>query len=120
MALLTKPSAPGFRSVNATFRKVRPKNVNPFTLTSQMFMWSGSQWIFDFTLPPLSVSQAVAWKAFLVELASGDNTFVQNVSLYVPATVGPNMTLRLINPEVSWDIDTARRFGISFICEEAK
>jgi hypothetical protein len=120
MAAITKPTSPGWRNVTPHFHKVRSRNVSPFTMASQAYDWAGSAWSFTFELPPINDNTtAQAWITFLYDLARADNYFVCDVSSYVPSTVSgaSTMQLRLTSPDASWDVGTARLFGITFEAE---
>lgn len=124
MAAITKPSAPGWSSVAPRYHKVKPRNVSPFTLASQAYVWAGENWTFTFSLPPLKdPTAALAWITFLRDLAKDNNYFVCNVAPYTPADVGTtsgsarNLNLRLTSPDATWDVNTAMLFGITFEAE---
>lgn len=120
MATLTKPSTPGWRSVAPRFRKVKARNVSPFTLQAQTYLYPGEQWSFDLSLPSMSTAQAGAWMTFLHQMAKSNDTFELVVTGYVPAGVTSPMTVRLAGNgnECNWDINTAKRFGLSFTVEQ--
>jgi hypothetical protein len=124
MSAITKPSAPGWANVTARYHKVKARNVSPFSGVSQAYVWSGENWSFTFTLPPLKdPTVALSWITFLYDLAKADNYFVCNVAPYTPAAVGTvsgaarNVNLRLTSPDASWDVNTAKMFGITFEAE---
>jgi len=118
MATLTKPSAPGWRSVKPKFTKAKARNTSPFTFQSQTYLHAGSKWTFDLELPSMSTAQALTWMTFLRNLCANDDTFALAVTNYVPADVSSPMTVRLVGNEINWDIDCAKRFGISFTVEQ--
>jgi hypothetical protein len=120
MAAITKPSAPGWQSVTPRYHKVKPRNVSPFSGVSQTYVWAGENWTFTFALPPIkNPTTAQSWITFLYDLARDDNYFVCDVSAYVPSSVTGASTkhLRLTSPDASWDINTAKLFGITFEAE---
>jgi hypothetical protein len=121
MAEITKPNSPGWRGVTAHYHKVKPRHVSQFTLKSQAVVWAGEALSFTFELPPIKDNTtAQAWITFLYDLARGDNYFVCDVSSYVPSTVSgaPTMQLRLVSPDASWTVGSARLFGITFDAEQ--
>jgi len=120
MATLTKPTAPGWRSVTARFVKAKARSVSPFTFQEQTYLWAGERWAFDLELPSMSASRAADWLTFLHQLAKSNDTFSLSVTGYVPTGVTSPMTVRLAGAgnECSWSIDTAKRFGLSFSVEQ--
>lgn len=120
MATLTKPASPGWRSVTPHFKKVKARNTSPFTLQSQTYLYAGEQWSFDLSLPSMSTAQAGAWLTFLHQLAKSNDTFELVVTGYVPTGVTSPMTVELAGngSECSWDIDVAKRFGLSFTVQQ--
>lgn len=118
MATITKPAAPGWKGVSARYRKVKSRFPNPFTLQTQTQIWSGEQWVFDLTLPPMSQATAAAWMAFLHELARDNDNFSLVCANYVPAGVTSPRLVRLVGNEAAWDINDAMMFGISFTVED--
>lgn len=124
MAEVTKPSSPGWARVSPRYIKVKPRNVSPFTLTSQAYVWSGETWRFTFELPPI-VDQTVAqaWRTFLRDLAKDGNYFVCNVAAYTPTDVGTvsgearNLNLRLVDPQAAWEVGRGKVHQFTFECE---
>lgn len=122
MALISKPSSPGWRSVRVTYEKAKKRNVSQFTFQAQTYIEQGERWLFEFTLPNMNTTQAGAWWTFLHSLAKNDDTFSCNVSAYVPSGAPGTMTLRLAGQgnQASWDLDEIKRGGITFIAETAQ
>lgn len=121
MATITKPASPGWRSIRARYVKAKARNVSPFTFQSQTYVHSGERWEFDLIIPPVkTTATALAWMAFLRDLAKADNTFSLVVTNYVPSDVASPMTVRLAGAgnEVAWDVDTAKLYGFAFTVEQ--
>lgn len=117
MATISKPSTPGWQRVIARYHKVKSRYVSPYSLQAQTQLFSGDQWSFDLFLPPLTLSQAGAWKSFLHELARDNDNFSFVCANYVPAGVSSPMLVRLTGSDVSWDIDEMMFFGLNFSVE---
>ena len=121
MATLTKPAAPGWATVRARYQRAKARSVSPFTFQSQTYLHAGERWVFELSLPPLrTTATALAWMAFLRDLAKNNDTFQLVVTNYVPTGVSSPMTVRLAGDgnEASWDIGTAKTFGFSFTVEQ--
>lgn len=121
MATLTKPAAPGWRTVTPVYRRAKATIESPFTFQKQVHLHPGEQWKFTLELPPIKdETTALAWCAFLHSLAKNDDTFALAVAGYVPASVASPMTVRLADDgnEATWTVGNARVFGLSFTVEQ--
>lgn len=118
MATITKPSTPSWNRVVSHFRKVTSRHTSPFSLSTQTQLYSGEAWQFDLFLPSMKQTQAAAWLAFLHELARDNDNFSFACPLYVPAGVSSPRLVRLVSPNISWDINEAMLYGINFSVED--
>ena len=118
MATITKPSSPGWKAVNARYRKVKRTFPNPYTLQKKTQMWSGESWSFDLTLPPMTETQAASWLTFLHELVRDNDNFSLVCSSYVPAGVSSPRLVRFVGNVTQWSIDDAMMFGMTFVVED--
>ncbi len=121
MATLTKPSTPGWKSVRVAYRKAKGSSQSPFTFHRQVYLHPGEIFSFALELPPIKdQTVAAAWITFLRNLAKNDDTFKLVTTGYVPSGVPSPMTVRLAESgnEASWDVGTAKVFGISFTVEQ--
>ncbi|MGE0206043.1 MAG: hypothetical protein AB7E70_20930 [Hyphomicrobiaceae bacterium] len=68
MTILTLPSSPGIRASRWGLRGNTAAFISPFNGFSMTVEQIGAMWHAQYTLPPMSRSQAAAWLAFLVNL----------------------------------------------------
>lgn len=86
---LTPPSSPAPRSIVFRSNSVVTVNQSPFTLRSQVQVWSGDQWGIEITYPPMDANQVRAFSAFLLALNGRQGTFLMGPDPITGAPRGP-------------------------------
>lgn len=119
MAKITKPAIPGWRRVEPSYRRAVARHTSPYTYTSQAQVWSGEDYGFRFTFPPMKQTNGLLTIKFLRDLQNGDNYWEEDVTRYVSADVSNKaaMPLRVVPGSVSVDIDEGLIYRISFDAE---
>lgn len=72
---LTMPATPSFRAIRWRTQSVVASNRSPFTLTEDVQVWAGQNWMAELSLPPMKRPDAEAWIAFLLSLNGKQGTF---------------------------------------------
>lgn len=122
MATITKPSIPGWQKVEPSYRKVMARHVSPYTLLTQAQTWSGEDYRFVFTFPPMKQTNGLLALKFLRDLMNGDNKWIEDVTRYVSSDVPDKaaMPLRVVPGSVTTQIDEGLIYRISFEAEYAQ
>lgn len=122
MATITKPSIPGWQKVEPSYRKVMARHVSPYTLLTQAQTWSGEDYHFVFTFPPMKQTNGLLALKFLRDLQNGDNKWLEDVTRYVSSDVSDKaaMPLRVVPGSVTTQIDEGLVYRISFEAEYAQ
>lgn len=75
---LTMPASPFPVSVKWRLNKAQTESKSPFTFQTQTYDWLGSQWVVDVEYPIMTILEARAWVAFLLELQGKKGSFYFN------------------------------------------
>ena len=122
MATITKPSIPGWQKVEPSYQKVMARHVSPSTLLTQAQTWSGEDYHFVFTFPPMKQTNGLLALKFLRDLQNGDNKWLEDVTRYVSSDVSDKaaMPLRVVPGSVVVSVDVGLVYRISFEAEYAQ
>lgn len=94
--------------------------MSPFNYTQQVHDFKGKLKVVEFTYPPLDETDATTMDAFLDSCNGVTETFSVDLEDYFPGTTQTNVTMRLADPDIQFDISTAMHYGFSFIAIEVK
>ena len=84
------PLSPGARSIEWNSSDAVAMNVSPFTGQTQTFAWPGADGLSGtVTMPPMTLAQADAWEAFLLECRGMSNPFLMSDPLHQSPRPGP-------------------------------
>ena len=114
------PSSPGFQSIKAIRRTSTKLAMSPYNFTQQVYSYGGKLKVVEFTLPPMTQSQATTVCGFLDDLNGYEGTFEVNLSGVYPDESGLTaVEMRLVNPDFEYSVSTAMHFGLTFTAMEA-
>ena len=122
MATITKPSSPSYKSLKAIYRRNTAIAISPYNFTQQVYSWGGKLKVVEFQLPPMKETEAIEWLNFFNDLNGYENTWQDDLTVAYPNESGSvaNIDMRLVEPDQSWEVETAKIYGISFVGMEAK
>lgn len=79
---LAIPTVRGPNAIRIRARSAVASSESPFTLKSQVYVWSGDGWEADIDLPPLSRAEGDDWIAFLLSLNGMEGSFLMGDPVY--------------------------------------
>jgi len=121
MATIALPSSPGFQSIRAIRRSSTFLGMSPTNFTQQVYGYKGKLKVVELRLPPMEDTEATAWENFLDDLEGHVNTFNLDLSDVYPGESGlGSVAMRLVDPDVTWNLEAPLRYGFSFLAMEAK
>ena len=118
MAVITIPSQPGGWQ-DMPFAPV-VKNAgeweSPYTATTQTQLWAGEKFLCSPTLPPVAKAVADDWMTFLRQAEVSSDTFVLNLTDYLPAAIADRaaVSCRLVRGSAQYHRGRDGMYRISF------
>jgi len=118
MASITPPTGFSIRAANGGYEYAQGVATDPYTLKTLVHDFGGKRKRITIQVPPITEAAASAWTEFFEDLNGMVNTFNLDVDKGLQ-TIFPHITdtsvaFRLAEPNIRWDIDTAKFFGFSF------
>lgn len=109
-----------YSKVRGGYVRAQGVAVNPYNLKRSVQNFGGKRKRVEIMIPPVQGSEASVWTQFLDDLNGMVETFFLDVTDVYPheGLSASNVPFRLENPNISWDVEEAMRFGFSFTAIE--
>ena len=118
--MATFPTNVGKKTVTAKYQRNSAMSVSPYNGTQQVYSWPMNLKVVDITFPPMTQTQADNFTQFIDDVNGHAEVFNMDLSDAYPHETGITaVSMRLANPDVQWDINTAIHYGITLTAMEA-
>lgn len=94
--------------------------MSPYNFTQQVYSYGNKIKVVDVTIPIRSSDDVSQWTEFFDDLNGYENTFQMDLSgVYKHETGITAVEMRMVSPEVEWDLRTDNHMSVSFTAMEA-
>lgn len=115
MATISLPTDYNVRAAKGGYVFSQGVAVCPYSQQRLVQDFGGKARVVEIQVPPLSETDADDWTEFFEDLDGCNNTFNLDLTGIFPhSSSATSVAFRLAEPNIQWDVNTAKIFGFSF------